>query len=339
MSDTPKQEALVPQRVGQAMATRWRMIPTSMGEAMEMANLLSKSDLCPKAYRDRPFDCIVAYEYGSALGLSWMQSLRSVSVINGQAALWGDAIPALIYGSGECERFHEYFEGEKGTDAYTAVCIMKRKGMPDEVRRTFSVADAKTAKIWAKRGRDGQDTPWITYPDRMQQMRARGFCSRDTFADKLSGLILAEEAMDYGAIEGTVIASEVVDADPVKALLRPLPEPVLENIEKAFAVLNLAPGLRLAKINEHMGGGVVPEEGAQALLDWCRDEFAKRKTGQGRKKKDEGNGKPKAEEKIPMTTQSAAGVVASSEQVKEPEPPKQEEPPPPSEPPAGSDLF
>ena len=95
---------------------RWRMLPGSLGEAMEMAQLIAGSELCPKQYRGKPADCIVAYEYGSALGLSWMQSLRSVSVINGQGALWGDAIPALIHGSGECERFHEYFDGQEGTD-------------------------------------------------------------------------------------------------------------------------------------------------------------------------------------------------------------------------------
>lgn len=355
MSDT-KQDALVPQRGGQALATtRWRMIPSSLGEAMEMAKLISDSELCPKTYRGRPFDCIVAYEYGSALGLSWMQALRSVSVINGQAALWGDAIPALIYSSGECERFHEYYEGTKGTDDYTGVCIMKRKGMPDEVKRTFSVADAKKANLWGKVG------PWQTYPDRMLQMRPRGFCARDTFADKLSGLILAEEALDYPTVEGTVISSEVVEP-PTMSLLDKLPEGLRDNVEKAFSTLNLAPGLRLAKVNEFMGGdGVDPETGAQAILDWCRDEFAKRKTGQPRKKKDEGNGKPKVSNEVTTTTLESGGagsfeaalaqsarVVPNSETVPggppsavitAPNLPTQEEPPPPTTPPPSEDLF
>lgn len=279
-----KPETAIAVRSSAAMAPRWRMAPGSLGEAMEMATLISGSELCPKAYKHKPADCIVAYEYGASIGLSWMQALRHVAVINGVPSIFGDALPALIYGSGECERFHEYFEGEKNTDSWTAVCIMKRKGFPDEVKRTFSVADAKKANLWGKQG------PWTQYSDRMQQFRARGFTARDTFADKLSGLILAEEAMDYPSIEGTVIASEVVE--PAISLLDKLPEALRDNVEKAFSTLNLAPGLRLAKINEFMAGdGVDLEAGAQAILDWARDEFAKRKTGKPRAKKAADNGK------------------------------------------------
>ncbi len=285
MSDTPT-VAMVP-RQAQVVAPRWRMAPSSLGEAMEMARLIAGSELCPKAYRNKPADCIVAYEYGASLGLSWMQALRNVAVINGIPSIYGDALPALIYGSGECERFHEYFEGTSGEDTYTAVCIMKRKGFPDEVRRTFSIADAKRANLWGKQG------PWVQYSDRMQQFRARSFAARDTFADKLSGLILAEEAMDYSTIDGTIVESETVPSSVAVSLLDKLPEALRDNIEKAFETLNMSAGARLAKINEHLGGeGVDAEEGAKALLEWCRDEFAKRKTGQPRAKK--GNGKEKS---------------------------------------------
>lgn len=261
----------------------FRLLPSSLGEAMEMAKLIANTELCPKNYRGKPADCIVAYEYGAALGLSWMQALRFVSVINGQGSLWGDAVPALILGSGDCERFHEDFTGKAYEDGYAAVCVMKRKGLPDEVRRTFSVADAKLAKLWQKRGRDGQDTPWITYPQRMLQMRARGFCARDAFPDKLSGLILAEEAMDY--------PGEVIDVQPGDSTLpfAKLPKPIQEHIEQAFETLALAPGLRVAKLTEFLGGGADLELGSKALLEWCRDEYAKRKTGQPRKQA--GNGK------------------------------------------------
>ena len=38
---------------------------------------------------------------------------------------------------------------------------------------------------------------WISYPDRMLKMRARGFALRDAFADVIGGLITSEEAQDY----------------------------------------------------------------------------------------------------------------------------------------------
>jgi hypothetical protein len=293
----------------------FRLMPTSLGEAMEMAKLIAGSELCPKAYRGKQADCVVAYDYGRSLGLSWMQSLRNVSVINGQAALWGDAVPAVIYGSGECERFHEYFEGTPFEDGYKAVCIIKRKGMPDEVIRSFSVADAKVAKLWRKTGREGQDTPWITYPGRMLQMRARGFSARDSFPDKLAGLILAEEAEDYPA--GVVSAADSpageVTVSPGLAKFDQLAEGVKDNLEKAFATLNLAPGLRFAKLNEYLlNPDRTLDENAAALLDWCRTEFANR-AGRPREKKSEGgNGKSpapvKASEAAPATGAASSPV-------------------------------
>jgi hypothetical protein len=70
-----------------------------------------------------------------------------------------------------------------------------------------------------------------------------------------------------------------------------IPEGLRDNVEKAFATLNLPPGLRLAKINEFIAPDVTAEDGAEALLRWCRDEYAKRKTGQPAKRESNSNAK------------------------------------------------
>lgn len=274
--ETASVTTLVPRRP-QSESLAFRLMPASLGEAMEMAKLITSSDLCPQSYRGKPQDAIVAYEFGTALGFSWMQSLKHVAVINGVTSIFGDAIPAIIYGSGQCERFFEAFEGTPFEDDFKAVLILKRKGYPDERRFEYSVKDAKVAKLWGKQTRNGGDTPWITNPKRMLRFRCLGFGARDVFADKLSGLILAEEAMDYpDAIETTAVRVEEV----VNPLDR-IPEALREHVEKAFGTLNLSPGLRIAKINEFLNAeGVSPEDATQALLTWCRDEFARRKTGQ-----------------------------------------------------------
>jgi hypothetical protein len=124
-----------------------------------------------------------------------MQSLQSIAVINGRPTIWGDAALALVQSSPVCEYVREYTEGDG--DSLTAVCEVQRRGYPQPTVARFSVADAKTAKLWGKRGRDGQDTPWVTHPKRMLELRARGFALRNAFADALRGLITAEEAQDY----------------------------------------------------------------------------------------------------------------------------------------------
>lgn len=310
------------------LARAWSLLPSTFGEGMEIAKLIADSDFAPKDYRGKPANVLIAIQMGADVGLSPMQALQNIAVINGRPAIWGDAALALVQSSGVLERFHEVFEGTPGQDNYTAVCIAKRKGLPDEVRRTFSIADAKLAKLWGKTGRDGQATPWITYPTRMLQMRARGFTLRDVAADRLMGLILAEEAMDMvqDAATGTY---QIAAGTPAPSVFERVPEALRDNLEKAFETLSLAPGLRLAKLNEFLGGeGVDPEVGATALLEWCRDEYAKRKTGEKRKVKasTDPNGKP-----VPPTppAEPAPAVPTPS-----PTPPPIDPlPPPPSNPP------
>ena len=278
MSET-KETALVrqPQR-------SFSLMPSSLGEAKELAGIISTSGFAPKGYENNPNGIMIAIQMGADLGLKPMQALQNIAVINGRPSIYGDAALALVMPA--LDRFHEEFVGTFPNDEFTAVCVSRRKGWPDETRTTFSIGDAKKANLWGKQG------PWTQYPQRMLMWRARGFNVRTVGADLLLGLVLAEEAQDYPSIEGTVVASEVV---PPTNFLDRIPEGLRDNVEKAFETLNLAPGVRLAKINEFMGGAnVEAEAGAQAILDWARDEFAKRKTGQPRAKK--GNAKRNAED-------------------------------------------
>lgn len=263
------------------------LMPESFGEAKEIANMIAMSDFAPKDYKGKSGNVIIAIQMGADLGLKPMQALQNIAVINGRPSIYGDAALALVLGANILEDFQEFYEGEEGSDKFTAVCIAKRKGMATAVRRTFSVADAKAAGLWMKKGHNGGDTPWVTYPKRMLLFRARGFTLRDVASDVLMGLILVEEAQDYPTvIDVTPHAGEL----PPVPILEQLPEADREHIVKAFDLCNLPSGLRLTKVNEFLGGdGVDRETGIKELLDWCRDEFSKQKTGQPRKV--EGNGK------------------------------------------------
>ena len=275
------------------------LMPNSLGEAMELSRLIAGSDMAPKDYVGKPANVLIAIQMGADVGLKPMQALQNIAVINGRPSIWGDAALGLVQASGEMERFHETMEGEG--QARVAICIAKRKGFPDEIRRTFSWADAKKADLIGKKG------PWTTYENRMMQMRARGWVLRDGFADILVGLNIVEEAMDIpSAIDVTPGHPELPPAN----LLDRIPEGLRDNMEKAFETLSLSVAQRLAKVNEFLGkDGVSPEEGAQALLDWCRDEYAKRKTGQPRQRVENG----KASHPAPSATSPApVDVVASS---------------------------
>lgn len=162
-------------------------------DAFRFAKMVAASEFAPKDFKGKPESCLLAIQHGSEVGLSPMQSLQSIAVINGRPTIWGDAALALVQSSPVCEYVREYTEGEG--DNLTAVCEAKRRGYPAPTVVRFSVADAKKAGLWGKSG------PWQSYGSRMLSLRARGFALRNAFADALRGLITAEEAQDYPATE------------------------------------------------------------------------------------------------------------------------------------------
>lgn len=160
----------------------------NLDEAMRFASMVAGSEFAPKEFRQKPESCLLAMQHGAEIGLGPMQSLQSIAVINGRPSVYGDAALALVRSSHACEYVTETISGEG--DKMAATCIAKRKNNPECSTTTFSVADAKRAGLWGKSG------PWSQYPQRMLQMRARGFCLRDAFPDVLRGLITREEAQD-----------------------------------------------------------------------------------------------------------------------------------------------
>lgn len=155
-------------------------------ELERWAQMAARSKMVPKGF-DNPSDIILAVQMGAELGLRPMQSLQNIAVINGRPSVWGDAMLALCKTHPLYVSTEETVSGEG--ESRTATCTMIRRGEPPVVRM-FSIADAKKAGLWGKAG------PWQQYPDRMMQMRARGFAARDCYPDKLKGLISREEASD-----------------------------------------------------------------------------------------------------------------------------------------------
>lgn len=196
------------------------LVPQTMGEAMQLADMLASSDLVPKDYQRKSGNILVAVQWGAEVGLKPLQALQNIAVINGRPALWGDAVVALVRGSGLLEYMQETTEGD------TAVCRIKRKGQPEEVRM-FSQADAKAAGLAGKTG------PWSQYPARMRQMRARAFALRDVFADVLKGLPVAEEVQDMPTEQPRPVPRHLGDVQRVDAVPAEAPEALRVAAEEA----------------------------------------------------------------------------------------------------------
>lgn len=210
--------------------------PSELDAAMMFCRELASAqhEIIPLSYRGKPGAILAAIQHGAELGLKPMQSLSAIAVIKGKPTIYGDSMMALCRKHPECEDIVETIDNP-GTDKAIARCIVHRKGCKP-AERTFSVDDAKRADLWGNKG------PWSSYPDRMLQMRARGFALRDVFADALAGFITTEEAQDYPEqtstkprkpeSEPTVITAEVLES---KAAALPAKPAVSDDVLRALA--------------------------------------------------------------------------------------------------------
>jgi hypothetical protein len=162
------------------------LVPTTFEGVFRMAQVIAASGMAPKGM-DTPEACTVAIMNGLEIGLTPMQAVQSIAIVNGRPTVWGDAAKALCLGSPMCEDIVETITGTG--DNMVARCEAKRKGKSPSVGE-FSVAKAKKANLWGKSG------PWQQYPERMLQLRARAFALRDAFPDVLRGVAIREEMED-----------------------------------------------------------------------------------------------------------------------------------------------
>ena len=215
----------------------------TMADAMAFAEMVSQTEFAPKDFRGKPAACLMAIQHGSEIGLSKMQSLQSIAVVNGRPTIYGDAALAVCLASVVCEYVTESVDGEG--DRMVATCSAQLRGYPAPITSTFSVADAKAAGLWGKQG------PWSQYPKRMLAMRARGFALRNAFADVLRGLVTAEEAQDYQVTGIEVVPSRPAPAPkPVTVAALPAPAPAPTESKASVARKEIARAKTIERCEE-----------------------------------------------------------------------------------------
>lgn len=192
-----------------ARTQQFDLSPQTFEQALTFAKYLAESEMVPKGFRGRPGDCLIAMQWGFEVGLKALQALQSIAVINGKPGLYGDAGKAILLAAG-CAIEEDDTEAVKKNGR--GRCKITRPGRPP-VERTFSVDDAKTAKLW------GKDGPWTQYPYRQMAWRAFWFAARDSSSDLLRGLPGIEEVIDTPRDMGPaeVVGHDRIDIEPILA--------------------------------------------------------------------------------------------------------------------------
>jgi hypothetical protein len=154
--------------------------PRSFTEACAMAEFLAKSELIPAAFRGKPADILVAAGMGAALGLSMMQALQSIYVVQGRPALYVAAALGIVRAQGQLESL------EVQSDESQATATVRRVG-GETMSATFTFDQAQRMNLT-------RNPSWQAQRTWMLETRALGRVLHRLFPDLLRGLGLVDPA-------------------------------------------------------------------------------------------------------------------------------------------------
>jgi hypothetical protein len=178
--------------------------PQSIGDVRALANDVAKSKLFGVP---SPEAALVIMLTGHELGLTVMQSLRTIHTIENKPVLSADLVVALCRTHPDCEFFRL-----KSCDAKSATWITKRRSEPDPLEMSFTWDDAVRAELTGKQN-------WKRYPADMLKARAAVRLGRAAYQERLAGLYIADE------LEPTHAAPQVRVA-PMPPVQQPAPQVV-----------------------------------------------------------------------------------------------------------------
>lgn len=176
---------------------------TTIQSQKEYAEILSASNLLPRAYQKQPANVFTAMAMGEALGLKPIEAINSINVIQGKPALSAELMGAMVRRAGHKLRI----TCTKNPPTATATLI--RRDDPDApFTVTWDEKAAARAGLWMS------SPSWQKYPDQMMRARAVTEVCRMGAADALSGFVYTAEELG-GEPQDPLAFSPVVE--PVQA--------------------------------------------------------------------------------------------------------------------------
>lgn len=190
-------------------------------------------------------------------------------------------------------------------------------------REVVAVTKDRQTQQW------GPNARWKRAPIQMLTKCCEAAALREAFPEEIGGEPTAEEMAGQRSHDVDVTVEEPPQPAALGVFER-LPEPVRDNIEKAFTLLGYTEAQRLMKLNEYLlAANTEPEEQAEKLMNYCREEFAKRTapTPVAPKKDENRKGRRTAKETPPETVTPPPTSAAA------------EEPPAPTEEPRDGEVL
>ncbi len=163
------------------LSLRTALEPATLDDATKLAKAACASRLYNIA---TPEAALMILLTGRDLGLSSSQSMRAIHIVSGKPVISADALVAAVRRSGLCESW-------RTIESTTERCTIetRRKGEEHPERETFTIEDAKRARL------DAKDV-WKSYPRDMLRHRCAAGLVRRVYPDVALGCYTPGEIDD-----------------------------------------------------------------------------------------------------------------------------------------------
>ena len=168
----------------------------AFNELFKIGSVMSKTQLVPGNYRNKPEDCTIAIDIANRNGMSPLSVMQNLYVVKGKPTWSGQACIAMLRASKEYEHVKPVMVGERNTDGWG--CYFKAIDKSDgEVAKgtLVTIQMAKDEGWYSKPG-----SKWPTMPEQMLQYRAAAFFARIYMPNALMGFSVEGEAEDISPV-------------------------------------------------------------------------------------------------------------------------------------------
>lgn len=229
------------ENVSIAMPTQAAVNVWSNKEAFDqmsrVAAMLSRSNIVPVNYQNKPEDCFIAVEMASRMNTSPIFIMQNLYVVKGKPSWAGQACMAMIMSCGKFRNVKHVYTGTRGTE--NRGCYVTAERISDgEVLQGTEI----TVKMAKDEGWYNSNSKWRNMTEQMLGYRAASFFARMFCPEAMMGLHTAEEEFDANPDRQTRTAQSLSnailneDAQETPKEEAPMPAPVQE--EKPRFVCN-----------------------------------------------------------------------------------------------------
>ncbi len=191
------------------------LVPTSINEALTLAEVMASASLMPDHLRGKPGDCLLIVMQAQRWGMDAVSVAQCTSVVHGKLCYEGKLVAAALYSMGAIDgRLHYEIKGSGANASITVIATPRGGTGPQSV--------AGSVKDWRTFGKDKSgnriDNAWDKMPEDMLVYRGTRQWARRYAPDALLGVYTPDEMEDH-ALGATVVATiQTAAAKPAELL-------------------------------------------------------------------------------------------------------------------------